>query len=61
MGQKVHPTGFRVGVTQGWQSRWFADKEYGRYVEEDFRMRAYLDKKLVAAGVRLSRGERVTS
>jgi small subunit ribosomal protein S3 len=51
MGQKVHPTGFRVGVTQGWQSRWFADKEYGRYVEEDFRMRAYLTEKLVAAGV----------
>jgi small subunit ribosomal protein S3 len=47
MGQKVHPTGFRVGVTQGWQSRWFADKEYGRYVEEDFRMREYLPKNLL--------------
>jgi small subunit ribosomal protein S3 len=33
MGQKIHPHGFRVGITQGWDSRWFADKNYARFVE----------------------------
>ncbi len=51
MGQKVHPSGFRVGVTQGWQSNWYADKDYGRYVEEDFQIRRYVKKKLASAGV----------
>ena len=35
MGQKVHPLGFRVGVTKGWQSNWYADRDYGRYLAED--------------------------
>ena len=35
MGQKVHPVGFRVGVTRGWDSNWFAEKDYGRFLEED--------------------------
>ena len=51
MGQKVHPSGFRVGVTQGWQSNWYADKDYGRYVEEDYQIRRYVKKKLASAGV----------
>lgn len=51
MGQKVHPSGFRVGVTQGWQSNWYADKDYGRYVEEDFKIRQYVKSKLASAGV----------
>jgi len=51
MGQKVHPAGFRVGVTQGWQSTWYADKDYGRYVEEDYQIRKYVKTKLASAGV----------
>jgi small subunit ribosomal protein S3 len=51
MGQKVHPIGFRVGITAGWDSKWYADKDYGRYVAEDLKIRAYVQDKLAAAGV----------
>jgi len=51
MGQKVHPIGFRVGITTGWDSKWYADKDYGRFVEEDLRIRAYVKEKLNQAGV----------
>ncbi|MBW1878061.1 MAG: 30S ribosomal protein S3 [Deltaproteobacteria bacterium] len=51
MGQKVHPTGFRVGITQPWDSNWYADKDYRRYLEEDLRIRAHILKKLQSAGV----------
>lgn len=51
MGQKIHPHGFRVGVTQGWDSRWYADKNYALYVEEDLRIRQHIMKKLASAGI----------
>jgi small subunit ribosomal protein S3 len=51
MGQKVHPIGFRVGVTQGWQSKWYADKDYGRFLEEDIRIRQHIKRRLSSAGV----------
>jgi small subunit ribosomal protein S3 len=51
MGQKVHPIGFRVGITAGWDSKWYADKDYGRYVAEDLKIRAYVMEKLASAGV----------
>jgi small subunit ribosomal protein S3 len=51
MGQKVHPIGFRVGITQGWDSKWYADKDYGRFVEEDWRIRKHVEDKLHSAGV----------
>jgi len=51
MGQKVHPTGFRVGITQPWDSNWYADKDYRRYLEEDLRIRSHILKKLHSAGV----------
>ena len=47
MGQKVHPFGFRVGVTEGHKSRWFAPKAlYGELLVEDFKIRKYVDKRL---------------
>ena len=47
MGQKIHPNGFRVGVTEGWNSRWFAPKKnYGELLVEDQLIRAFVDKKL---------------
>ena len=47
MGQKVHPVGFRVGITEDWRSRWFAPKSaYGEFLIEDFKIRKLLDKKL---------------
>jgi len=51
MGQKVHPIGFRVGVIRDWESRWYADKDYQRFLLEDVRIRRFLKEKLYSAGV----------
>lgn len=47
MGQKTHPIGFRVGVTEGWKSRWYAPKAaFGTFLVEDERIRRYIDDTL---------------
>ena len=47
MGQKTHPFGFRVGITEAHKSRWYAPKAlYGELLVEDFRIRKFLDKRL---------------
>ncbi len=47
MGQKVSPIGMRVGVIRDWDSRWYADKaEFGDLLNEDIKIREYLDKNL---------------
>src|SRR3954463_3306313 len=47
MGQKVHPNGFRVGITEGWNSRWFAPKKlFGELLVEDQQIRSFVDNKL---------------
>ncbi|MDR0881540.1 MAG: 30S ribosomal protein S3 [Candidatus Adiutrix sp.] len=51
MGQKTHPTGFRLGVIKTWSSRWYAGRDFGRQVVEDRKIRDYVKKKLEAAGV----------
>jgi small subunit ribosomal protein S3 len=51
MGQKVNPVGFRVGVTRTWDSKWYAGKEYQRFLHEDLMIRRYLKEKLYHAGV----------
>ncbi|OGR10678.1 MAG: 30S ribosomal protein S3 [Desulfobacterales bacterium RIFOXYA12_FULL_46_15] len=51
MGQKVHPTSLRLGIIRTWDSRWYADKNYAAFVEEDFKVRKFLKKKLYHAGV----------
>lgn len=51
MGQKVHPHGFRVGVTTGWDSRWYAERNYRVFLAEDLRIRALINKKLANAGI----------
>jgi small subunit ribosomal protein S3 len=51
MGQKVNPIGLRVGVNRTWDSRWFADKDYGSLLHEDLRLRKYLHDRLQQAGV----------
>ena len=52
MGQKTHPTGFRIGVIQPWVSTWFAKvKDYGAFVAEDAKIRKFIKKKLYTAGV----------
>ena len=51
MGQKVNPIGFRVGITAGWDSKWFAEKDYGRFLAEDIKIRKHIREKLASAGV----------
>ena len=51
MGQKVSPTGFRLGITEEWRSRWYADKDYSETLENDLKIRKFLDKKLARAAV----------
>ena len=51
MGQKVHPIGFRLGVLEGWQSRWFAGKDYAELLHEDIRIRSFIKKRLYHAGI----------
>jgi small subunit ribosomal protein S3 len=51
LGQKVHPTGFRLGVIRTWSSRWYAGKTYGPLLHEDIRIRKFLKEKLYNAGI----------
>jgi small subunit ribosomal protein S3 len=51
MGQKVHPYGFRLGVTKNWRSRWFAKQDYAKLLKEDLDLKESLRERLKAAGV----------
>ena len=52
MGQKVNPIGLRLGINRTWDSRWYANKgQYADLLHEDLAIRAFLEKKLEAAGV----------
>ena len=51
MGQKVHPYGFRVGVTKPWRSRWFAKQGYAKLLQEDLELKEGLRSRLKSAGV----------
>lgn len=51
MGQKVSPTGFRLGITEEWRSRWYADKDYAKNLANDLAIRKFLDKQLARAAV----------
>jgi len=52
MGQKIHPTGFRLSVNRDWSSRWFANsKNYGAVLNEDLKVRSFLKKKLSHAAL----------
>ena len=52
MGQKVHPTGVRVGIIKDWNSKWYADsKNFADYLVEDQKIRKYLKKKEYEAGI----------
>jgi small subunit ribosomal protein S3 len=51
MGQKTHPKGFRLGVIENWDSRWFANRDYSELLHEDIRVRRFLKKRLYHAGI----------
>lgn len=51
MGQKVNPVGLRVGIIRDWDSRWYADKEYADFLNEDIKIREFLDLELKDASI----------
>ena len=51
MGQKTHPTGFRLGIIKTWSSRWFETKSYAKWLHEDLKLREFIKNKLKHAGV----------
>jgi len=52
MGQKVNPTGFRIGITEDWRSRWYAPKkEFGSLLIEDYKIRSFIKEKYQFAGI----------
>ena len=59
MGHKVHPTGFRLGIIKGWDSRWYADKTYKDLLAEDRKLRDSIRKRLANAGISRIEIERV--
>jgi small subunit ribosomal protein S3 len=61
MGQKTHPNGFRVGITKPWISKWYADRDFGKVLAEDLRLRRFVKEKLFASGVSKIEIERTAS
>lgn len=51
MGQKINPIGFRLGINRTWDSRWYADGDYGKFLHEDLKIRRFLEKRLSQAGI----------
>jgi len=52
MGQKIHPTGFRIGIMEDWRSRWYASKhEFSDLLVEDFKIRKHIKEKYSYAGI----------
>ncbi len=51
MGQKVHPHGFRLGITRTWDSRWFSNKDFGSFLIEDLKLRDFVKKRLPQASI----------
>jgi len=51
LGQKVHPTGFRLGITKYWNSKWYEEKNYAKWLHEDIRLREYLERNLKGTSI----------
>jgi len=58
MGRKVHPIGFRLGIVRDWQSKWYTDKHYVEYLQEDMKLRKAITARYGDAGVSLIEIER---
>jgi len=51
LGQKINPIGFRVGIYKKWNSRWYGEKEYAKFLHEDLKVRKFIKEKLKHAGI----------
>ncbi len=54
MGQKTHPVGFRLGIVKDWKSRWYAERDFPRLLNEDETIRKYLRRRLSHVGRRVN-------
>lgn len=51
MGQKVHPGGFRLGINKDWRAKWYADKLYAQFLQEDIHIREAIKSRYEVAGI----------
>ncbi|MFB3897198.1 MAG: 30S ribosomal protein S3 [bacterium] len=51
MGQKTHPIGLRLGITETWRSRWYSKKDYATFLHEDLAIKKFIKQKLYQAGI----------
>jgi small subunit ribosomal protein S3 len=51
MGQKTHPYGFRLGVIKTWNSKWYDDKNYAKWLHEDLKLRKHVRENYAHAGI----------
>ena len=51
MGHKVHPYGFRIGVIRGWQAKWYDEKHYTEFLQEDIKLRRVVETKCAEGGL----------
>ncbi len=51
MGQKVNPSGLRLGINRTWDSRWYSEDQYSVFLENDLKIRKYIESKLKKAGL----------
>jgi len=61
VGQKINPKGLRVGIIRDWDSKWYAEKEFGAYLHEDIAIREYIFKNLSDASISLVEIERAAN
>jgi len=61
LGQKVHPIGFRLGVIRSWESKWYEEKNYAKWLHEDIKIREFVKEKLGQAGISKIEIERAAS
>jgi small subunit ribosomal protein S3 len=51
LGQKTHPKGFRLGIVTDWDSKWFAERDYARFLHEDLKIQGFIKNRLKHAGI----------
>ena len=51
MGRKVHPVGFRIGIIRDWQGKWYSDKNYTKFLQEDLKLRNAILTKYPEAAI----------
>ncbi|MCK4352889.1 30S ribosomal protein S3 [candidate division WOR-3 bacterium] len=51
MGQKTHPLGFRLGITEDWSSKWFTKNKFAEFITEDYLIRKYIQERLKGAAI----------